>query len=74
MRSFKQSVLNSFFSAYEKLKRIPRQYRKKLIVLEQLASNQEKGKKYTKKEINEFINKYQRNDTMRIHHAGLHVS
>lgn len=54
----KQSVLNSFLSTDGKLKRIPSQYKKKLIVLEQLAAKLEKGKQYTEKEINQFIKKY----------------
>lgn len=54
----RQSVLNAFYSEDGKLKSIPSQYKKKLIVLEQLAARLERGKKYTEKEINEFIKAY----------------
>ena len=54
----RQSVLNAFYTEDGKLRSIPSQYKKKLIVLEQLAARLERGKKYTEKEINEFIKTY----------------
>lgn len=56
--ALKQSVLNNFFSKDGKLKQIPAQYKKKLIVLEWMASKLENGRKYAEKEINEFIKTY----------------
>ncbi len=52
------SVMNNFFTAEGKLKAIPAQYKKKLIVLEHLVKRLEPGRKYTEKEINEFIKQY----------------
>lgn len=53
-----QSVLKNFFTADGKLKHLPAQLKKKLIVLEHLVSRLEKGRKYTEKEINEFITRF----------------
>lgn len=54
----RESVLRNFLTADGRLKSIPAQYKKKLIVLEHLASKLEKGRKYSEKEINEFIKPY----------------
>lgn len=54
----RQSVLKNFFTADGKLKHIPAQLKKKLIVLEHLVSKLESGRKYTEKEINAFIERY----------------
>lgn len=51
----RQSVLKNFFTADGRLKHIPAQLKKKLIVLEHLVSRLEPGRMYTEKEINEFI-------------------
>ncbi|PYI51028.1 metalloregulator ArsR/SmtB family transcription factor [Paenibacillus flagellatus] len=51
----KQSVLKNFFAADGRLKHIPAQLKKKLIVMEHLASGFEPGRKYAEKEINESI-------------------
>lgn len=51
----RQSVLKNFFTADGRLKHIPAQLKKKLIVLEHLVSRLEPGRSYTEKEINEFI-------------------
>jgi hypothetical protein len=51
----KQSVLRNFFTADGKLKHIPAQLKKKRIVLEDLAGRLEEGRKYSEKELNEFI-------------------
>jgi len=53
-----QSVLKNFFTADGKLKHLPAQFKKKLIVLEHLVSRLDKGRKYTEKEINEFITRF----------------
>lgn len=49
------SVLKSFFAADGRLKSIPVQLKKKLIVLEELVKRLEPGRKYEEKEINAFI-------------------
>ncbi|MGG4343575.1 metalloregulator ArsR/SmtB family transcription factor [Paenibacillus lautus] len=54
----KDAVLNNFFTSDGKLKSIPAQLKKKLIVLTHMVSRLEKGRKYTEKEINEFIQGY----------------
>jgi len=51
----RDSVLKNFFTADGKLKNLPVQLKKKLIVLEDLVSRLEKGRKYSEKEINDFI-------------------
>lgn len=51
-------MLNAFYTEDGKLRSIPSQYKKKLIVLEQLAAKLERGRKYSEKEINEFIKAY----------------
>lgn len=51
----RQSVIKNFFTATGQLKSIPAQLKKKLIVLEYMVSKLEKGRKYTEKELNEFI-------------------
>jgi hypothetical protein len=52
------SVLKNFFTADGRIKSIPVQLKKKLIVLEHLASKLDKGRKYPEKELNEFIKQY----------------
>ncbi|MEC0206753.1 metalloregulator ArsR/SmtB family transcription factor [Paenibacillus lautus] len=54
----RDAVVNNFFTSEGKLKSIPAQLKKKLIVLTHLVSRLEKGRKYTEKEINEFIQGY----------------
>ncbi|MEF3303318.1 DUF2087 domain-containing protein [Paenibacillus sp. GYB003] len=54
----RQSVLKNFFTEGGKLKHIPAQLKKKLIVLEHLVSRLEPGRSYTEKEINAFIGQY----------------
>ncbi|QYR20651.1 metalloregulator ArsR/SmtB family transcription factor [Paenibacillus sp. sptzw28] len=53
-----QSVIRNFFTAEGKLKHIPAQLKKKRIVLESIAEKLEEGRKYTEKELNEFIKQY----------------
>ncbi|GAA3400376.1 metalloregulator ArsR/SmtB family transcription factor [Paenibacillus hodogayensis] len=54
-KRLKESVMKNFFTAEGKLKSIPVQLKKKLIVLEHLVSRLEPGRLYSEKEINEFI-------------------
>ncbi|MBB6733858.1 metalloregulator ArsR/SmtB family transcription factor [Cohnella zeiphila] len=54
----RESVLKNFFAADGRLKSIPAQLKKKLIVLEYLVSKLENGRKYGEKEINEFIRNF----------------
>lgn len=54
----KDSVLKNFITSEGKLKSLPVQLKKKLIVLEHLVSKLEKGRKYTEKEINDFIKNF----------------
>ncbi|WJH34418.1 metalloregulator ArsR/SmtB family transcription factor [Paenibacillus sp. CC-CFT747] len=51
----RDSVIKNFFTKEGKLKSIPVQLKKKLMVLEVLISKLEMGRTYTEKEINEFI-------------------
>ncbi|QKS47062.1 metalloregulator ArsR/SmtB family transcription factor (plasmid) [Paenibacillus cellulosilyticus] len=54
----KESVIRNFSDKEGKLKQIPSQLKKKLIVLEHIVSGLEKSRTYTEKEINEFIKQY----------------
>lgn len=54
----KQAVIMNFFTPEGRLKQIPAQRKKKLIVLEQLVKGLKSGQKYTEKEINEYIKQY----------------
>ncbi|CAG9608578.1 metalloregulator ArsR/SmtB family transcription factor [Pseudoneobacillus rhizosphaerae] len=51
----KQKIIANFFTKDGKLKTIPAQRKKKLMVFEHLIKGIEKGKKYEEKEINEYI-------------------
>ena len=51
---YRRKVLDSFF-VYGKLKSLPVQYKKKRIVLEELAKMFSPGKRYTEKEVNLLI-------------------
>lgn len=57
-QKLKDSVMRNFFSKDGKLRSIPAQYKKKLIVLQHMVEQLDKGKKYEEKEINEFIKRY----------------
>lgn len=54
-KHLKESVIKNFFTADGKLKHVPVQLKKKLIVLQHIVSQLTKGQKYSEKEINEFI-------------------
>ncbi|QJC53510.1 metalloregulator ArsR/SmtB family transcription factor [Paenibacillus albicereus] len=55
LEKYRSAVLRSFFDREGRLKSIPAQLKKKLVVLEQLARKLEPGRKYPEKEINAFI-------------------
>jgi hypothetical protein len=57
-KRLKESVINNFFTAEGKLKHLPAQLKKKLIVLERMALQLEKGRKYSEKELNAFIKNF----------------
>lgn len=57
-QKLKNSVMKNFFTLDGKLKHVPAQLKKKLIVLEHMVSQLERGRKYTEKEINDFIKNY----------------
>jgi Uncharacterized protein conserved in bacteria len=54
----KESVIRNFFDKNGKLKQIPSQLKKKLIVLEHIVAGLEKSRTYTEKEINAYIKQY----------------
>ena len=55
--AYRQKVITSFFE-YGKLKTIPAQRKKKLIILEEIAKNFEPDRTYTEQEVNETIQRY----------------
>ncbi|MCY9663850.1 metalloregulator ArsR/SmtB family transcription factor [Paenibacillus alginolyticus] len=57
-QNLKQSVIRNFITLDGKLKHIPAQLKKKLIVLEHLVEQLEQGRTYTEKELNAFIKNY----------------
>jgi hypothetical protein len=57
-KQMKETVIKNFIAANGKLKNLPVQLKKKLIVLEHLVSQLEMGRKYTEKEINDFISNF----------------
>jgi hypothetical protein len=54
----RQKVIENFFTSDGRLKNIPAQRKKKLIVLEHMLKGLQKGKKYEEKELNEYIKKF----------------
>jgi hypothetical protein len=50
-----KSVLRNFFTEHGRLKNLPSQLKKKLIVLEHLTNQLDPNKPYSEKEMNEFI-------------------
>ncbi|MBA2873877.1 DUF2087 domain-containing protein [Thermaerobacillus caldiproteolyticus] len=54
----RQKVIENFFTTDGRLKNIPAQRKKKLIVLEHMLKGLQKGKKYEEKELNEYIKKF----------------
>lgn len=57
-QNLKQSIIRNFFTQDGKLKHIPSQLKKKLIVLGHLIDQLEKGRTYSEKELNEWIKQY----------------
>lgn len=54
----RQKVIDNFFMSDGRLKHLPAQRKKKLIVLEHMLKGLQKGKKYEEKELNEYIKKF----------------
>lgn len=54
----KNKVLQNFFTSDGKIKTLPAQRKKKLIILDYLARKLEKGRLYEEKELNEFIKQF----------------
>ncbi|MDP4097435.1 metalloregulator ArsR/SmtB family transcription factor [Paenibacillus sp. P96] len=52
------SVMRNFFAKDGRLRQMPAQYKKKLIVLQHLAEQLEPGRKYSERELNEWIKTY----------------
>jgi len=55
---FRNSVLRNFFTEDGRLKQIPAQMKRKLVVFEYLVSQLREDLKYTEKEINEYITRH----------------
>ncbi|MCM3749209.1 metalloregulator ArsR/SmtB family transcription factor [Paenibacillus pasadenensis] len=55
---YRSSVLRNFFDKEGRLKSIPAQHKKKLVVLEHLAEKLEPGRHYPEKEINAFLQQF----------------
>jgi biotin operon repressor len=54
----KAQVLKNFFTPDGRLKQIPAQRKKKLVVFEHMVQGLQKGRKYAEKEINEYIKRF----------------
>ncbi|WEG14420.1 metalloregulator ArsR/SmtB family transcription factor [Pullulanibacillus sp. KACC 23026] len=54
----KAKIIQNFLLPDGRLKQIPAQRKKKLIILEYMVKRLEKGRKYKEKEINEFIRQF----------------
>jgi DNA-binding transcriptional ArsR family regulator len=54
----KARVIHSFFTPDGRLKQIPTQRKKKLIVFEHMVKGLQMGRKYAEKEINEYIQRF----------------
>lgn len=55
---FRDMVIRNFFDANGKLKAIPSQKKKKLVIFEYLVSKLNPEQQYTEKEVNTFIKQY----------------
>jgi hypothetical protein len=58
LNSENQKVIENFFTRDGKLKNIPAQRKKKLMVFEHLIKGLKMGKKYQEKELNEYIKQF----------------
>mgnify|MGYP001431208569 CR=1 FL=1 len=56
--AYKASVINNFMTREGRLRHIPAQYKKKLVILEHLVEQLEEGRVYPEKEINAYIQTY----------------
>ncbi|MBB3906992.1 metalloregulator ArsR/SmtB family transcription factor [Anoxybacillus rupiensis] len=54
----RQKVIDHFFTCEGRLKHLPAQRKKKLIVLEHMLKGLKKGEKYEEKQLNEYIKKF----------------
>jgi biotin operon repressor len=54
----KQKVIQNFFTKDGKLKNIPSQRKKRLMIFEHIVQGLEPGKKYAEKELNEYIKQF----------------
>jgi DNA-binding transcriptional ArsR family regulator len=54
----RQKVIENFFTSDGRLKNIPAQRKKKLIVFEHMLKGLKRGKKYEEKELNEYIKRF----------------
>ncbi|EEL51810.1 MULTISPECIES: DUF2087 domain-containing protein [Bacillus cereus group] len=55
---FRDTVIKNFFDANDKLKAMPSQKKKKLVIFEYLISKLNPEQQYTEKEINAFIKQF----------------
>ncbi|MCL6443447.1 MAG: metalloregulator ArsR/SmtB family transcription factor [Alicyclobacillus sp.] len=55
---FRNSVLNTFFTLDGRLKQIPAQRKRKLVVFEHLLRDLKPGQKYSEKEISDYIRQF----------------
>jgi hypothetical protein len=58
LKKTRQDIIDNFLTRDGRLKNIPAQRKKKIMILEYLVKGLEMGKKYTEKEINEYIKKF----------------
>jgi hypothetical protein len=58
LKKTRQDIIDNFLTRDGRLKNIPSQRKKKIMILEYLVKGLEMGKKYTEKEINEYIKKF----------------
>lgn len=56
--AYRKKVLDAFIQTDGKLKSIPAQRKKKLIIFEHMVKGLKKGVKYEEKEINEYIKNF----------------
>ncbi|WP_246943015.1 metalloregulator ArsR/SmtB family transcription factor [Bacillus pinisoli] len=57
-QKMRNNVISNFLTKEGRLKQIPSQLKKKVMVLTYMAEKLEKGKKYQEKELNEFIKQF----------------
>ncbi|MFC0189381.1 DUF2087 domain-containing protein [Fictibacillus aquaticus] len=57
-QAFQDSILRNFTGADGRLKSIPSQKKKKLVILEHMVAKLDPSKTYNEKEVNEFIKQF----------------